>query len=115
MDGLIFDTGSSALGVTVDRETWTRLTGCARPEEAATRWKVSSWGEPLTAVGAPAREPLVVGSARIQGIDVFHLEEQPRLFEQWPFRVTGLLGNAPFWDRVLVLDLGMRPRFGILQ
>lgn len=115
LHGLFFDTGSSAFHVTVDLETWKELTGRAGPEEAAVRWKVSSWGKEILALGAPARGPLVIGSARIAEPQVFYLREQPNLFRQWPFPADGLVGSAPFWDRVVVLDLGIRPRFGLLQ
>jgi hypothetical protein len=115
LDDLFFDTGASAFDITVDFETWKALTGCAGPEAATTRWTVNSWGSPVTAVGATARGPLVIGSARISDPQVFYLEEQPRLFAEWPFQASGLVGNAPFWDRVVVMDLGIRPRFGLVE
>ena len=115
VDGLFFDTGASAFHVTVDFDTWTALTGCTGPDSATTRWTVSSWGNKVTAVGCPARGPLVIGSARIPDPPVFYLKEQPKLFAGWPFPAAGLVGNAPFWDRVVILDLGIRPRFGIVQ
>ncbi len=112
---LFFDTGSSAFGITVDRVTWTMLTGVSDPEEAATHWTVSSWGNTLTAIGEPAQGPLVIGSVRIAGPEIFYLEQQPRLFESWPFPVSGLIGNAPFLNRVVVLNLGLRPQLGLLE
>jgi hypothetical protein len=115
LDGIFFDTGASAFEMTVDFETWRELTGCAGPEDASVRWKVVSWGNRVTAIGAPAKGPLVVGSAQINRPRVFYLEEQPNLFAGWPFPAKGLIGNAPFWDRVVILDLGIRPRFGLLE
>jgi hypothetical protein len=115
VQGLFFDTGASAFPITVDFEKWVELTGCAGPEAASTHWTVSAWGKKVTALGSPARGPLVIGSARILNPTVFYLKEQPSLFEQWPFPATGLVGCAPFWDRVVILDLGIRPRFGLVQ
>jgi hypothetical protein len=115
LDGVFFDTGASAFEMTVDLETWRDLTGRAGPEEASVRWTVASWGNSVTAIGAPARGPLVVGSARIEEPRVFYIEEQPNLFAGWPFPAKGLVGSAPFWDRVVILDLGIRPRFGLLE
>jgi hypothetical protein len=113
--GIFFDTGASAFDITVDYKKWTELTGITDPDSATTRWTVSSWGSQLTALGAPAKGPLVIGSARLPDPRVFYLKEQPELFTQWPFPATGLVGNAPFWDRVVILDLGLRPRFGLVQ
>jgi hypothetical protein len=115
MNGIFYDTGASAFDLTVDFETWVDLTGCAGPEDAATHWTVNSWGNKLTAVGSPALGPLVIGSVRIPDPQVFYLQEQPNLFKGWQFPAKGLVGNAPFWDRVVIMDLGLRPRFGLLQ
>ena len=115
IDGLFFDTGASAFNVTVDFGTWKALTGCTGPDSATTRWAVSSWGNEVTAIGCAARGPLVIGSARIPDPPVFYIKEQPNLFSGWPFPATGLVGNAPFWDRVVILDLGIRPRFGLVD
>lgn len=115
LDGIFFDTGASAFEMTVDFDTWRDLTGCAGPEEASVRWNIASWGNRVTAVGAPAKGPLVIGSAEIREPRVFYVEEQPRQFAGWPFPAKGLVGNAPFWDQVVILDLGIRPRFGLLE
>jgi len=112
---LIFDTGSSAFDIIVDFDDWTELTGLDDPSAAPTRKTVNSWGNEATVVGAPARGPLIIGSARIPRPQVFYLKEQPRLFSSWPFRARGLVGNAPFWERVVIIDLGLRPRFGLLE
>lgn len=113
--GLFFDTGASAFDITVDFDRWVELTGCADPESAPTQWTVNSWGNQVVILGAPARGPLIIGSARIPDPQVYYLKEQPNFFRQWPFPAEGLVGNAPFWDRVVIMDLGIRPRFGLLQ
>jgi hypothetical protein len=113
--GIFFDTGASAFDITVDFDEWVNLTGCSGPDDAVVQWTVRSWGNEVTAVGCPARGPLVIGSARIPNPRIFYLKEQPRLFADWPFPATGLVGCAPFWDRIVIMDLGIRPRFGLLQ
>jgi hypothetical protein len=112
---LFFDTGASAFGLVVDESTWRELTGVTDPDSAAIRWTVSSWGNEVDVVGHPASGPLVVGSARLEGLDVFYFEDRPRLFEGWPFETRGLIGNSGFFDRVVVLDLGLRARFGLFD
>jgi hypothetical protein len=115
VDDLFFDTGSSALDIAVDFEDWVNLTGCSGPEEAATNRQGNRWSSTVTIVGAPARGPLVVGSVSVGRPDVYYLAEQPTLFGDWPFPARGLIGNAPFWDKVVVMDLGVRQRFGIVR
>jgi len=109
---LIFDTGSSAFDVIVDFDDWTELTS---PETNPTEKDVNSWGKVVTVVGAPARGSLIIGSAHIDNPRVYYLKDEPGLFSQWPFPARGLIGNAPFWDRVVIMDLGIRPRLGLLQ
>jgi len=115
IDGLFFDTGSSAFDIVLDFDTWKELTDLSGPDEAPIHMTVNSWGNPVTAVGAPARGPLVVGMTRIDSPRLFYLEEKPRLFADWPFPAKGLIGNTPFWDHVVIIDLGLRPRFGLLR
>lgn len=99
----------------VDLEDWKRLTGRDGPEAAPIRKEVSSWGKTITAIGAPSKGAMTIGSARLEAPSVYCLEEQPRMFAGWPFPAKGLVGNAPFWDRVVILDLGIRPRLGLLR
>ncbi len=115
VSGLFFDTGTSAFDITVDFDMWRTLTGLSGPDDASIQWKVNSWGTRVTVIGASASGPLVVGSARIEEPRVFYIDEQRELFANWPFPATGLVGNAPFWDHVVILDLGIQPRFGLLQ
>jgi hypothetical protein len=111
---LVFDTGSSAFDIIVDLDDWIRFTGQKDPDGAPIQKKVNSWGSKVTAIGAPALGPLTIGSAHLPNPKVYGLKEQPNLFSGWPFPARGLVGNAPFWDRVVILDLGIRPRFGLL-
>ncbi len=115
VNDLIFDTGSSAFDIVVDFDEWKELTWLDGPDATTTKKRVNSWGKKITAIGAVAPEPLIIGSARIADPKVYYLEEQPRLFANWPFPAKGLVGNAPFLDRVVILDLGIRPRFGLLE
>ena len=115
VEDIFFDTGASAYDITVDFDLWTELTGRSSPEEATVRHVVSSWGRKVTMLGAPARGPLVVGAARIENPLVFTMEENPNLFAAWPFPAGGLVGNAPFWNDVVILDVGLRPRFGLVR
>jgi hypothetical protein len=115
MDGFLFDTGSSAYDIIVDFDDWAKLTGRDGPDAASTKQAGNSWEKSVTIFGAPARGPLVIGSAHIANPQVYYLKEKPKVFSEWPFPAKGLIGNSPFFDRVVVMDLGIRPRFGLLQ
>ncbi|MEZ4655418.1 MAG: hypothetical protein R3E12_17960 [Candidatus Eisenbacteria bacterium] len=108
---LFFDTGSSAFDLVMDREDWD---GLRDPDATPSNVDGSSWGQEITIVGAPARGPLSIGSIRLDTPMVYYIAQSPTMFSSWPFPTDGLVGNSPFWDRVVILDLGIRPRFGIL-
>jgi hypothetical protein len=114
VENLIFDAGSSSFDIVVDLDDWIRFTGYDGPDGAPIQKKVDSWGRKVTAIGAAARGSLTIGSVHLPDPKVYFLKEQPKLFSSWPFPARGLVGNAAFWDRVVVLDLGIRPRFGLL-
>ena len=99
----------------VDFETWKTLTGKVGEAEASTRIVGNSWGKPLPFIGAPATGALKVGSLQLSSPMVFYRGTQPEFFKKYPYPAIGSLGNAPFWDYVIVLDLGVHPAFGILR
>jgi hypothetical protein len=114
-DDIFYDTGASAFPLQVDLPFWQQLTGRNGDEESNTRWEVRSPERTVTFIGAPAVGTLEIGQARIENPMVFFREDQPELFTAWEFSTRGLLGNVPFLEHVVVLDL--RPdasRFGII-
>ena len=115
LDNIFFDTGASAFPLIVDLESWKSLTTRGDEAAATTKLTVSAWGEPVTYVGAAALGPLEVGSIRMERPTVYYREAQPDFFKKWFSPAAGLMGNAPFWDEVVVLDLSARPAFGILR
>jgi hypothetical protein len=114
-DDLFYDTGASAFPLQVDLPFWKQLTGLNGDEESNTRWEVRSPEKTITFVGAPAVGSLEIGQARIESPMVYFREDQPELFAAWEFSTRGFIGNVPFLEHVVVLDL--RPeasRFGII-
>jgi hypothetical protein len=115
LDHIFFDTGASLLPLAVDFESWKTLTGRAGEAEATTKMTVNSWGKPAALVGAPAVGALEVGEVRLERPVIYYWGNEPGFFRKWFRPATGLIGNLPFWDEVVVLDLGERPAFGILR
>lgn len=113
---VFFDTGASLFPLSVDHGTWTLLTGRTGEEPENRRLTVNSWGEPVTYVGAPATGALRIGSIRLERPIVYYSPAQPEYYARWSYPVTGFIGNAPFFDRVIVLDARQAsPRFGIVH
>jgi hypothetical protein len=109
-DSLFLDTGSSAFPLIVDADHWKTLT---RP--TAKEVSVSAWGKQVKLVGQPALGAIEIASLRVDHPLVFRRPEDPGGSRQRPHAVSGLIGNALFWDDILVLDFGATPQLGILR
>ena len=115
LDGLLFNTGASAFPLQVDLGLWQQLTGRNGDEDSNTLWEVTTRGESVTFVGAPARGKLQIGQVGLDVPMVFFQQDRASSFTEWPIPIRGLLGNALFFEHAIVLDLRAEsPRFGIL-
>jgi hypothetical protein len=102
----VFDTGGGPLPLIVDYEPWQRMTGLVDSTEATERLTGgSAWGRDITLLGAPAPGALAVGSVRLEHPMIYFEDTAP--FSSWAFPAQGLLGNELFWNRVVLLDLGL--------
>jgi hypothetical protein len=114
LDGMFLDTGSSPFDLIVDRSDWQQLTGRTGEEDATSRLSAPSWGHSVTVIGAPALGDLEVGGIVVKTPLVYYVREQPTSFHESPYPAAGLVGNRPFFDRIVVLALGERPMIGTL-
>ena len=115
LEELFFDTGASLFPLSVDCRTWKRLTGRTGEEPDNRRLTVSSWGEQVPFIGAPARGAMQVGSVHLDRPMIYYSPTRPDRDAQRACPVTGTVGNAPFWDHVAIMDAcTWSPRFGIL-
>ncbi|MFL5382331.1 MAG: DUF4440 domain-containing protein [Longimicrobiaceae bacterium] len=116
LDGLFFSTGGAgALPLAVDQATWTTLTGRAGERDATSRVTPPSRGTPQPFVGAPAQGALELGGIRMESPLVYYPAAEPARFRGLGYPAAGVLGNALFWDRVVVLSLGVWPALGVLK
>ena len=115
VEGLYFDTGSSGLPLSVDQTLWRTLTGREGERDATSRLSVAGTGAPTRVIGAPARGALEVGGLKVESPLVYFRGAEPEHFRSWSFPATGLIGNAPFKDGIVLLSLGVWPAFGILK
>ncbi len=113
-DAILFDTGSSEMPLRVDAANWTKMTGVADGKNATARFTGRAWGKPISFDGASARTAMMLGDIDLGRPTVFTDPSDPASFAGWPFRADGIIGNAPFWEGVVVLDLTARMRFGFI-
>jgi hypothetical protein len=66
-------------------------------------------------VGAPGLGALVLGGIRMESPLVYYPGAEPARFHELGYPAAGVLGNALFWDRVVVLSLGVWPALGVLK
>jgi hypothetical protein len=114
-NGLFLDTGSSAFPLIVDAGHWKTLTRPTYGEPPAKEVSVNSWGKQVKLVGQPALGAIEIASLRVDHPLIFHAPGDSGGSRQRPQAVTGLIGNALFWDDILVLDFGITPQLGILR
>jgi hypothetical protein len=114
-DTIVFDTGSSEMPLHVDLTAWKRITGRTATAAAPSTIQGTAWGKPLTLVGAPAASPVTLGNLPLGTVTVFTNPDAPESFADWPVPTDGVLGNAPLWDGIVILDLTARVRFGVIR
>lgn len=113
--GFFYDTGASIFPLTTSREIWERVTRRTGTEPDLTVLTVPSWDRKVTLVGAPAAQPVRIGSIEVAAPRVFYLEEGPEELkpQNWDPPIDGMIGNTLFLDSWVIVDLP-RNRFGLI-
>lgn len=114
-DTIVFDTGSSEMPLHVDLAAWKRITGRTITADAPSSIQGTAWGKPFTLAGAPAAAPVMLGKLPLGTVTVYTNPDAPESFSDWPVPTDGVLGNAPVWDGIVILDLTARVRFGVIR
>lgn len=58
---------------------------------------------------------MLLGKVNLEKPLVFTNAAAPNEFAGWPYRAEGVIGNAPFWNGIVVLDLTVRARLGFAR
>jgi hypothetical protein len=124
LNGIFLDTGSSMFTlVLLLKQRWQKLTGKKGDEKDNHYLEVPAWGKKVTLVGARAKGILSLGDLEIEDPMVYF---DPRIPASGVksilvrigiriFRVNGIMGNAPFYDRhAIIIDL-QQNRFGLSE
>jgi hypothetical protein len=115
LDDLFYDSGSSAMALSVDFEVWKSLTGLSGEEQATKKYAGSSWGKPMNFIGGETKGELEIGEMKLGKQLAFYRSQPLDFFKKFPFTTVGNIGNAPFFDKVIILDLGVHPAFRIIK
>jgi hypothetical protein len=108
----VIDTGSSQFGLIVfDDAIWMEMTGRKINDPKNTKINGATWGYQLNCIGAPSLTDVELKKISLGKIDLAYCLENNR-----PMKISGsegLLGNAAFFDRaMLIFDQSSR-RVGI--
>jgi hypothetical protein len=114
---MFFDSGSSAMMISTTPQRWLKLTG-RQPDDERNQTQIgTTWGKEVKWIGAPIRGDMCIGNACVAApIAWFPTLALPALdFDKYPFKTTGLFGNAPFDGRyTVVVDLPHK-HFGLME
>lgn len=114
--GLFFDSGASLYPLLVDKQQWQHLTGRRGAEPDNHYLRGWSRNQLITTVGAPLLQKVSLTGIALADASVYYTRERPRHFAGYPVDATGLIGNAPFFEDVVVLDLRRDDAwFGVLR
>jgi hypothetical protein len=110
---LVFDSGSSLFDLIVGGDAWQRLTSRPAVKDATITLQAVTWGTPVTIYGAPATASIVLGGVRLKPGMVYTVPAMPPP-EKMRGHPDGIVGNAPFLDKILLFDMTAHPRFAVL-
>ncbi len=107
---VMFDTGSSIFEFITSDALWHTL--CHG--QVTKTLRITAWGEALDVLGGPVRAQFTLAGQPLPVRTAYYYRNMPGwdAFQE-RFGFLGLMGNAPFWERVIVLDFP-HGRFGIL-
>ena len=109
-----FDTGASLFDLLVDKPQWQQLTGRNGDEKSNSRIEGWASDQIVTTIGAPLKVGLKLGDINIPHVQAHYTQERPNYFANLPVDADGLLGNALFFDKKVILDLRKkRTWFGV--
>jgi len=105
-----FDSGSSSVTLILPRDWWQWATGYKGDEPEVIKDSALSWGKYVKFLNAPSRYEMAIGDLKVNSPMV--------TFVDWPdpTLTTGkFLGNALFYDSLVVVVDCVREKFGVSQ
>jgi hypothetical protein len=107
----LFDTGASLFPLNTDHGTWK---GMVNGDQATDSLRGNSWGEQVTFYGAPIGKAVYIGKAKMGPEQAWYCTNQRLLDLYKGEKVSGLTGNAYFFNDIIMLDF-KHGQFGIVR
>ncbi|MFH2050641.1 MAG: hypothetical protein ABIJ12_14500 [bacterium] len=105
-----YDSGSSMFMLILPLDLWKNATGLSGDEEIIERDSVPSWGKYVQIKTAPAHNDLLFGPIHVAKPKITCVD-----WEDSYSRQMKLMGNAPFYDKYVVVVDCIRQKFGICR
>ncbi len=107
---VLFDTGSSIFELLTDKEQWATIT----EGKVVDTLDVSVWGSKQTVYGGVVKAAISLGEVPL-GIHTAYRNDLDQYVEfDRQHNLMGVMGNAPFWNDVIILDFSQN-RFGLVR
>lgn len=110
---MLFDTGTSLMGVVVGGSDWLAITGFISTASGTYKLQLPSWGKTVTLVGADALGNVTLGTLDFPKASAFTMAGSKGGFYDPTY--DGVVGNKLFAKGVVVLDLSSQAWFGFLS
>ncbi|MDE1156387.1 MAG: hypothetical protein PW735_11765 [Acidobacteriaceae bacterium] len=111
---VIYDTGTSPDQIATDFSLWGKATGMQLNSPGVTHKVAQTWGENVEYLTAPTTGSLEIGKQVYAHALLTSAPSRPTSFHDNIFGASGALGNALFFDSIVILDLGSHPYFGVV-
>ncbi len=115
LPGVIYDSGTSPDELDLDFPQWQQATGKQSEAGGAKRKVATTWGKKVEYVEAEATGSLTIGERSYPHPALTSSPARPTQFRNDVNGVSGALGNALFFNSIVILDLGSHPEFGVIS
>ena len=105
LSDVFFDTGASSANLMLEQPEWLKTTGLESTAKASRQIEVQAFKGKAFIARASINGALEVAGVKLKAPTVDAWRDDPSFFRQFPVKTTGLMGNASFWDGIVILDL----------
>jgi len=114
LPGVIYDSGTSPDELALDLQQWQQATGKLGVADDSIHKFAATWGERVEYIEAKATGALAIGDLIYPHPTLTSTPARPTQFHDDVNGVSGALGNALFFNSIVILDLGSHPEFGVI-
>lgn len=105
LENVFFDTGASSAYLMLEQSAWLKATGLKSAAAAPKQVETQGWNDKQFISRAPVTARVEVAGVTLHVPSVDTWRDKPDFFATFPTKTDGLMGNAAFWDGIVILDL----------